>query len=322
MIRNNLASVNKTYIPIDKRVLTENTEVNFAVYQTNETKTQMSVMLQSDSVIKSKDRLRLGEVERLYILEDDSDDYEGFLEKHLKSIASNENIPIEQRADILYSKAASMMEDIFLKPDDVTNLMTCENLADGFMALIGDERVTISSIMKLAVFDYYTHTHSLNVFIYSILLGKFIKLSSGDLKKLAIASILHDLGKSKIPSNITNKAGELTEREFYFMKAHAKYGHSCAIAMGINDEAILSGIKHHHEKMDGNGYPDGLKGRQISLFARIIGFCDIFDSLTTKRSYKEKMSSYAALELMRNHMSTHIDVNLLKIFIKMMKLDY
>ncbi len=303
-------------------MLSEESKIDFALYSSDETKTQMSAFLQSDSVIKREDRIRLKEIEKLYILEDDSDNYENFLERHLKTIAANPDIPVKQKADILYSKAASIMDKLFSDPENSANLRTCKNLADGFLTLIADDRVTVSSIMKIAAHDYYTHTHSINVFVYSISLGQFIKLPETDLKKLAISSILHDLGKSKIDSKIVNKNGNLTDKEFALMRAHPTYGYKSAIAMGIDDMAILSGIKHHHEKMDGHGYPDGLKKRQISLFARIIGFCDIFDALTTKRSYKEKMSSFAALNLMRNQMHTHIDTNLLKIFLEMMKKDY
>jgi HD-GYP domain-containing protein (c-di-GMP phosphodiesterase class II) len=103
------------------------------------------------------------------------------------------------------------------------------------------------------------------------------------------------------------------------MKKHPVYGHEIAITMGITDNRILTGIRHHHEKMYGGGYPDNLSGEAISQFARIIGICDVFDALTTKRSYKDPMSSFEALKLMKDTMKEHLDVEMINSFIRMLR---
>jgi HD-GYP domain-containing protein (c-di-GMP phosphodiesterase class II) len=87
--------------------------------------------------------------------------------------------------------------------------------------------------------------------------------------------------------------------------------------MGITDKRILSGIRSHHEKLDGMGYPDRLKDKEISLFARIIAVCDVFDALTTKRTYKDAMSSFAAIKIMKNQMSEHLDMRLINSLVQM-----
>jgi len=89
--------------------------------------------------------------------------------------------------------------------------------------------------------------------------------------------------------------------------------------MGIKNKNVLHGIRYHHEKMDGSGYPSKLKGENIPKFARIVGLCDIFDALTSKRSYKEAMSTYDALSLIKKNMANHVDLNLLNEMIKMFK---
>lgn len=134
-----------------------------------------------------------------------------------------------------------------------------------------------------------------------------------------MAAILHDLGKSKIDYDIINKNGKLTDEEFSQMKDHPALGHEIALILGITDERILSGIRHHHEKMEGGGYPDNIRGEEISQFARIIGVCDVFDALSTKRSYKDPMSSYESLHLMKQQMRGHLDMEMVDAFIKMLR---
>ncbi len=172
--------------------------------------------------------------------------------------------------------------------------------------------------MHVTAHDYYTHTHSINVSIYTLSLGSFLGITGKELEVLGMSAVLHDLGKSKIDYEIINKNGKLTDEEFTQMKHHPAYGHEIALSLGIEDERILSGIRHHHEKIEGGGYPDNLKGSQISQFARIIGVCDVFDALSTKRSYKDPMSSFESLRLMKQQMVGHLDMRMVDAFIKML----
>jgi putative nucleotidyltransferase with HDIG domain len=123
--------------------------------------------------------------------------------------------------------------------------------------------------MKIASYDYYTQTHSINVCVYALSLGSYLKLGDKMLEALGMAALIHDLGKSKVDSRIVNKKGYLTTAEFELMKSHPRYGYEIATNMGVKNALVLDGIRHHHEKLDGSGYPDGLKGREITLFARI-----------------------------------------------------
>ncbi|MDO8453920.1 MAG: HD domain-containing protein, partial [Sulfurimonas sp.] len=163
-----------------------------------------------------------------------------------------------------------------------------------------------------------THTHSLNVSVYALCLGAALGLKEEKLVPLGRAALLHDLGKSKINYEVINKNGVLSQEEFEEMKSHPSLGYDIAINIGINDKNILDGIRHHHEKLDGNGYPDNLKEHEIKLFPRIIGICDVFDALTTRRSYKEAIRSFNALQIMKLEMNAHLDMKILNVFIKML----
>ncbi|WP_448379046.1 HD domain-containing phosphohydrolase [Fervidobacterium sp.] len=135
--------------------------------------------------------------------------------------------------------------------------------------------------------DNYTHQHSKNVAKISVEIGKRMGLSQQELEKLEFSAILHDVGKIGIPDSILLKPGKLTDEEYKVIKNHTVYGAEILSQVKYVDEDILKGALEHHEKLDGSGYPYGKKGEEISLFGKIIGIADVFDALSSKRTYKE-----------------------------------
>lgn len=305
------------YKSIDKRLLTEGARLDVSVYESNPAKTVMSIFLQSDSVVDGNSKVRLREIETLFIADDEYEKYKFYAQKHLQSIANSPDISFSEKASIVYEKASEVMDELFRNPDALGNMQKSQAIVDGFVSLALQNETTLSSIMKIAAHDYYTHTHSINVSIYSLSLAKFIGLKDKDLEDMGMSSMLHDLGKSRVDWEIINKNGKLSDAEFEQMKKHPGSGYEIAVEMGITDKRILAGIRSHHEKLDGKGYPDGLNDKQISLFPRIIAVCDVFDALTTKRSYKDAMTSFEAIKIMKEHMSTHLDMRLVNTLIKM-----
>lgn len=305
------------YKSIDKRLLTEGARLDFSVYESNPAKTVMSIFLQSDSVIDGNSKVRLREIETLFIADEEYEKYKLYAQKHLQSIANSPDISFAEKASIVYEKASEVMNELFCNPDALGNMQKSQAIVNGFVSLALQNEATLSSVMQIAAHDYYTHTHSINVSIYSLSLAKFIGLKDKDLEDMGMASMLHDLGKSRVDWEIINKNGKLSDAEFEQMKKHPGSGYEIAVEMGITDKRILAGIRSHHEKLDGKGYPDGLTDKQISLFPRIIAVCDVFDALTTKRSYKDAMTSFEAIKIMKEHMSTHLDMRLVNTLIKM-----
>lgn len=307
----------KHYKAIDKRLITEGANIDFTLYETNDNKTQMTLFLQSDSVVDGDKKVYLREIEHLYVDEEEYDRYQSYAQAHLQSIANNDEIPFGDKADIVYKQAATVMDELFKNPDSLENMQKSQMIVDGFVGLALQDEATLESIMKIAAHDYYTHTHSINVSIYSLSLAKFLGLKDKDLQDMGMSSMMHDLGKSKVDAAIINKNGKLTDAEFTEMKNHPQRGYDIALKMGLSDKRILSGIRDHHEKLDGGGYPRGLKDKEISLFARIIAVADVFDALTTKRSYKDAMSSFQAISIIKNQMDTHLDMRLVNALVKM-----
>lgn len=306
------------YQSIDKKYLTEGETLNFDIYVPNAEKTAMSLFLQAGDVISGDNKVNLRELEKVFINDTEAESYHEYLSRHIQYIAEHSEVPTERKAAIVYDKAAKTVEEMFKNPESLANIEQGEEVVGEFIDIILHDDFAIESLMKITAHDYYTHTHSINVSIYTLALGEFIGLKGKDLEDLGTSSLLHDLGKSKVDAAIINKNGKLTDEEFDEMKKHPALGHEIALKMGITDKRILSGIRHHHEKMDGNGYPDGIKEDKITLFARLIGVCDVFDALSTKRSYKDPMSSFESLAIMKKQMSTHLDMKLVNAFIKML----
>lgn len=308
----------KVYKAADLQIITEGSVVDFDLFIANETKTAMSVLVAKNSVIDGTMKVRLREIERLYFDAEDSHLYNLYISNHLQSIAKNKKIPITQKAEMVYAKAAEAMNAMFENPESLENVHKAQSIVGDCINVVLHDNCTVTSLMQVTAHDYYTHTHSINVSIYALSLGAYLGIKDKELEVLGMAAILHDLGKSKVDYEIINKNGKLDEYEMNVMKKHPEMGHEIAVKLDIADERILTGIRHHHERLDGGGYPDNLKGDQISQFARIIGVCDVFDALSTKRSYKDPMRSFDALKLMKNEFIGHLDMDIVHSFIRML----
>lgn len=308
----------RRYKSIDKWVITEGEKIDFTIYLPNDAKTSMALLLQSDSVVDAISKNRLHEVERLYIKDTDSLRYEAYVQKHIQSIARAEDISMDSKALIIYERATSVINDMFHNPESLETIQNTKPLVNTMVDVILRDASAIESLLKITAHDYYTHTHSINVSVYSLSLGHFLGIGDRDLEALGMSAILHDIGKSKIDYEIINKNGSLTDEEFDTMKSHPHVGYEIALKLGITDPRILFGIRHHHEKLNGRGYPDQINRDGISQFARIIAVCDVFDALTTKRSYKEPMSTFEAIKLMKESMNEHLDMGIVNSLIRML----
>ena len=155
------------------------------------------------------------------------------------------------------------------------------------------KNITVESIQAIArtidAKDEYTNGHSIRVGAYSKIIAENLGMSSDEVDNIYYIALLHDIGKIAIPDSILNKPGRLTDEEFAVMKSHTTRG--AAILKGISTiPQIIEGAKSHHEKYDGSGYPEGLKGEDIPFVARIICCADCFDAMASKRVYKEPFS--------------------------------
>jgi response regulator RpfG family c-di-GMP phosphodiesterase len=165
--------------------------------------------------------------------------------------------------------------------------------------------------------DLYTAGHSVRVRSYALLLAKALGLSRLQRKRLSLAAKLHDIGKIGIPEAILNKPDKLTAAEYATVKEHPLKGER-VLAPIIRSRTVLAAIRGHHERLDGTGYPDGLRGNQIPLLARIIAIADCFDALTTSRAYRSAMPVPQALDVLSRDAGTHFEPRFVEAFLEIM----
>lgn len=215
------------------------------------------------------------------------DDSVRFARNTILSLRSGEPLPLEQGGKIV---------------DEILNSIT-----RNYNALLG--------LIKLRSRDEYTYMHCINVCVLASLLAVQTGLDKESTKKIGIAGLFHDIGKASIPDAILNKTNKLTDKEFEVIKKHPELGVKYLNRTDLPEE-IHSGILDHHEKINGTGYPRGLKGDEISQTARIISIVDVYDALTSRRVYKDPMLPHQALSLMYSMRGEEFDETILEHFIR------
>lgn len=172
------------------------------------------------------------------------------------------------------------------------------------------------SLARLKTADDYTYMHSVAVSALMISLGRHLAMDGEVLHRIGVAGLLHDLGKIMIPLEVLNKPGRLSDEEFNLVKSHPAEGYwMLAKSNGFSDIA-LDVVLHHHEKMDGSGYPKGLKGDQLSIYARMGAICDVYDAVTSTRAYKAAWDPAEALHKMAEWTGPHFDMPVFQAFVK------
>ncbi len=213
-----------------------------------------------------------------------------------------------------YQTTRKLMNDVRLgklvDAREVTN--TVENLVDQIL----NEQETILGLSKLQDYDDYTYTHSLNVCIFCLAVGRALGYSKEKLANLGVGALIHDFGKMLVPIKILNKPGRLTPDEFKIMKEHVVRGVTYIKQLsGIPPEAIQVALQHH-ERFSGKGYPQGLKGNEISEFGKIASVVDVYDAITSDRVYHRGMIPNKALQKIFEWRYHDFDAELVEMFIK------
>ncbi len=264
---------------------------------------------------EKKELLVKKNINRLFVGKEDQKKYSEYLESNLQNILSDEKIQSEEKAQIVYSTATTMLHDVFKAPVH-KNIVRSQTFAYNMIDYILRDGRAAYNLLKITSHDYYTYTHSVNVATIGSLFARNIGLNEKDMKSFCTGMLLHDLGKTKISSSIINKKGSLTEEEFEKIKMHPEMGAKLLkeSESSFKDEYVV--ILQHHENCDGSGYPYGLKKDEIHYVARLVHIIDMYDALTTRRSYSPPQKPFDSLKLIRDEMYNSVDQAMLKSFIK------
>jgi len=255
----------------------------------------------------------------VFVKREDSHNLNRYFEDNLNRVLDDPKSTEAEKAEVLYATSVHIMQDLMADPTIPATVRSSRIISEKSIYHITSNPNALAMIMDLASIDYYTYTHSVNVMTYSVALASRLGYPQGEtLVDLGQSALLHDVGKSYIDWKITNKSGPLTQDEFELMKQHPDFGyHALASTKEVPDDTLYA-VRHHHEKLDGKGYPHGLAGSQIDMNVRVITCADIYDALTTRRVYRPAMKSYPALQLMKEKVGVELDERVYMEFVKML----
>ena len=172
------------------------------------------------------------------------------------------------------------------------------------------------SLVRIKRADEYTYMHSVAVSALMAQLAKTLGMDDAAQHQAATAGLLHDIGKVGVPNEILNKPGRLTEDEFTAVRNHPRNGYELLARGGEFDDVALDVCLHHHERIDGRGYPDRLKGDEITLFAKMGAICDIYDAISSNRPYKSAWTPFESLRQMASWGKGHLDHEIFRAFVQ------
>ena len=190
------------------------------------------------------------------------------------------------------------------------------SLVEDITASVMRNRDALISLARLKTMDDYTYMHSVAVCALMIALARQLDMDDAQTRRAGLAGLFHDIGKMAVPTAILNKPGKLTDAEFDSMRGHPAAGYQMLLAgSGIAPE-VLDVCLHHHEKIDGSGYPERLAGDAISVLARMGAICDVYDAITSNRPYKEGWCPTESLRRMASWCPDHLDAAIFQSFVK------
>lgn len=170
--------------------------------------------------------------------------------------------------------------------------------------------------------DDITYSHCHNVSLISYTIGRWLELKDQDLKELALAGMLIDIGKVQIDQKLLNKKGQLTNDELWDLKNHSILSHEIIKDYDFISDRVKRAVLLHHERMDGTGYPLGLKGERIPLFAKIIAIADVYNALTSDRPYRDKKTPFEAIKILEREYMGKLDTSILYLFLRRIAGNY
>lgn len=307
------------YIPVTLNAIRVDTIVGCDLYLQNHINEEIRYVLycSGTSVVKSDkiENLQKHQVKNLFIRKEDKKIYLQYVESSLKHIVNDSRVDIKEKAYIVYDVAKNIMEDVFEDPRSGEQVERSKIWVSNTIDFIVRSKGSFSGMMSMISYDYYTYTHSVNVSVLGLLFAKYLGLDGGEMQVFGTGLLLHDVGKTQIDPAIINKKERLNDEEFARIKMHVDLGADILKQTGGIDSTSFFPIMQHHEKYNGKGYPNGLKGDAIHKYGRIAGIIDVYDALTTQRSYSDARKPFAALKIMNEEMKESFDEKYFKDFI-------
>jgi len=240
-------------------------------------------------------------VKYLYVPKDQEDDYMGYLYQNLEDILCDTDIPVEKRATILCRAAYSTVKDTFRDPSR-ESIQSAKDVVGHAVTLVRrTDSISAMQLLDVTSHDRSLFVHAVNVMLTGVALTQKLSpnIQQKDLERLGGAYLLHDIGKSQLPMDVVQKADGLSAAERKILRSHPKVGIAVLDNTGHLDTVVQAVTAQHHERLDGSGYPKGLKEGKIHQFAHICSIANVFDRLTVLKTPDGSVDCFNALRAMK-----------------------
>jgi len=223
-----------------------------------------------------------------------------------------------QRAAMICAKARHAVVSMFqeVRMGNAISAEAASELVEEISSSVLRNPGALISLARLKTADDYTYMHSVAVCGLMVSLARQLGLDEKEVREAGMAGLMHDLGKAVMPMAVLNKPGKLTDDEFDVIKSHPVEGHRLLLEGKSASAIVLDVCLHHHEKVDGSGYPDRLTGDEISVFAKMGAVCDVYDAITSNRPYKAGWDPAESIRKMTEWSKDHYDERVFQAFIK------
>ncbi len=313
-----LSKLDLYFFPISIQKLHPNSVISFDLYIKTHGK---YVLYKNKNLVIDEGELKgLQEktIDTLYAHNNDKKNFKTYQEGNIENFLNSENVPVKRKAEALYESAINVVEDVFTNPRSGEAVQRSREIVGHTVDFIVNAPRGFANLLKIRKHDFYTYTHSVNVCTFLISLAQEIGVQNRKmLFAIAEGGLLHDLGKSQVPSSVINKRGQLNKAEWEVMQKHPTFGVEIAKETRTMSPVSVTIIGQHHEKMNGKGYPGGLSGKELNQFANMASIVDVYDALTTNRSYSPARPPTVAAQILLSG-KDEFNMNIVKTFLKML----
>ncbi len=254
----------------------------------------------------------------VYVSGDDRSRHLKYLQEILEAVVRDSTLPVDQKTAVIYGAVKEIVRQALEQPM-TENIRACAEAARSQVELILAHPEALLHVLKIGTFDYYTYMHSVNVGFLLVGVLHYIDpiLDQVSLTEYGLGGLLHDVGKTRIPKEIVDKPGRFTAAEFAAMREHPRLGVEVVRQSYELTRRTADTILQHHENLDGSGYPIGLTANELPLSSRLVRIIDIYDALTTKRSYRQALQPFQAFQLIKTEFAEKVDQTLVREVIRL-----
>jgi HD-GYP domain-containing protein (c-di-GMP phosphodiesterase class II) len=310
------------YLPVHVDMLRRVTQAPVDIYVQHERKSSPTLYCRAGLSLENQQLFGLAEagIRDVYVRSGEFQDFGTHLLESVDALAEQEAVPAADRFAALQLAVAVEIEHSIRLIDCSKFVSLSEKVGQNIASFVAGNSVLPNDLYRIARHDFNTFTHVTNVASYCVVLAERLGITDNrELEQIATAGMLHDLGKRFIPASILSKPGRLDPSERDVIESHPTRGYEELCERADLSEGQLMMVYQHHERIDGNGYPVGVMGRDMHPWAKMIAVVDVFDAMTGKRPYRTPASANDALRYIVRNAGTHFDREMVRCWASAMK---